>query len=216
MSLILFVQDRVARQRMDPVALSRVNALVRRYDAAGRLAICAPGSNAPAIPASGKLEVREIRLRDAGAFVNLYHRHLAGPVGHLFSLGCLVEGVMVGAAVVGRPVARHLDDGRTVEITRLASSGMRNVCSKLLGAVRREAGQRGYTRVFTYTLSEESGASLKAAGYTCEGEAGGGKWSRRGRARDDRHPTGSKRRWSTNTCASTASPGPATVVGELT
>lgn len=201
MSLILFVQDRVARQRMAPVALSRANALMRRYDNEGRLAICAPGSNAPAIPTSGKLHVTEIRLRDAGAFVNLYHRHLAGPVGHLFSLGCLVQGVMVGAAVVGRPVARRLDDGRTVEITRLASSGMPNVCSRLLGAVRREAGRRGYTSVLTYTLAEESGSSLKAAGYTCDGPAGGGKWSRRGRTRDDRHPTGPKRRWSTSTTA---------------
>lgn len=196
MSLILFVQDRAARGRMTPVAVSRVNALVRRLDNEGRLMVCAPGSKAPTIPTTGKLEVREIHLRDAEAFVNLYHRHLVGPVGHIFSLGCLIDGVMVGAAIVSRPVSRHLDDGKTVEITRLASNGTRNVCSKLLGAARREAGRRNHTRVVTYTLSAEPGTSLRAAGFHCDGPAGGGKWSRRGRRRADRQPTERKLRWS--------------------
>lgn len=201
MSFILFVQDRIARDRMHPVALSRANALVRRLDNQSRLMICEANAPAATIPSAGRLSVRPVALRDAGAFVNLYHRHLAGPVGHLFSLGCLVDGVMVGAAVVGRPVARHLDDGRTVEVTRLASNGMRNVCSKLLGAVRREAAARGYERVVTYTLASEPGVSLRAAGYACDGPAGGGLWNRRERRRADRQPTQRKLRW----CTSTAS-----------
>lgn len=196
MSLVLFAQDRVARGRMEPVAVARVNALVRRVDNERRLMLCVPGSNAPTLPHAGKLEIQEIRLRDAGAFVNLYHRHLAGPVGHLFSLGCTIDGVLVGAAVVGRPVSRYLDDGSSVEITRVASSGVPNVCSKLLGAARREAQRRGYARVLTYTLSDEPGTSLRAAGFVCEGPAGGGKWSRRGRRRADRQPTQLKMRWS--------------------
>ncbi len=201
MSFILFVQDRISRGRMDPVALSRANAMVRKYDSEGRLMICAPGWSAPTIPVSGKLKVQEIRLRDAAAFVNMYHRHHAGPVGHLFSLGCFIDGVLVGAAIVGRPVARRLDDGLTAEITRLASNGARNVCSKLLGAARREAQRRDYHRVLTYTLACESGASLRAAGFDCEGPAGGGKWSRRSRCRSDRHPTERKLRWSAQTSA---------------
>ena len=198
-SLILFVQDRIARGRMEPVSLSRANAMVRRFDNEGRLMVCAPGALAPTIPSCGRLEVREVRLRDASAFVNMYHRHLAAPIGHLFSLAALVDGVVVGAAIVGRPVARHLDDGRTVEITRLASNGMRNVPSKLLGAVRREAAKRGFQLVVTYTLAAEPGTSLRAAGYVSQGAAGGGSWSRRQRLRTDRHPTEAKQRWSTMT-----------------
>lgn len=201
MSLILFVQDRIARGRMDPVSLSRANAMVRKYDSEGRLMICAPGSNAPTIPSEGKLTVREVRLRDAGAFVNLYHRHLASPIGHLFSLGCFIDDVMVGAAIVSRPVARRLDDGHTVEITRLASNGTRNVCSKLLGAARREAERRAYHRVVTYTMACEPGASLRAAGFESQGPAGGGTWSRWDRKRGDRHPTERKQRWSATTAA---------------
>ena len=204
MSLILFVQDRVAKGRMDPVSLSRANAMVRKYDSDGRLMICAPGSIAPTIPIAGKLMVQEVRLRDAGAFVNMHHRHLASPLGHLFSLGCFIEGVMVGAAIVSRPVARHLDDGKTVEITRLASNGTRNVCSKLLGAARREAERRNFQRVVTYTMGCEPGASLRAAGFFCEGPAGGGKWSRSNRIRGDRHPTERKLRWSAKTAAARA------------
>ena len=34
--------------------------------------------------------------------------------------------VLVGVAVVGRPVARHLDDGLTLEITRVATDGTPN------------------------------------------------------------------------------------------
>lgn len=137
-----------------------------------------------------------IELREASAFVNKRHRHLASTVGHKFSIGAFAETELVGAAITGRPVARMLDDGLTVEVLRVATDGTRNACSKLYGAVRREAKKRGFKRIVTYTLPGEGGASLRAAGFTSEGPAGGGSWSRPGRARTDRHPTASKLRWS--------------------
>jgi hypothetical protein len=76
-------------------------------------------------------------------------------------------------AIVGRPVARRMDDGETVEINRVCTDGTRNACSLLLGAVRRAARALGYKRVITYTLPSEGGASLRAAGYRFDGEAGG-------------------------------------------
>jgi hypothetical protein len=100
-------------------------------------------------------------------------------------------------AIVGRPVARHLADGFTAEVTRLASDGTRNACSMLYGAAWRAARALGYRRLVTYTLAEERGASLRGAGWRLVGEAGGGSWNRPkvGRARVDMHPTQRKLRW---------------------
>jgi hypothetical protein len=192
-SLIRFVQSRVTQGHMLPVALSRANTLVRRVDP--HLGLQLRLNREPPLPATGKLHVEPITLRDAGCMVNLYHRHHTGDHAHLFSLGCFAGGRLVGAATVGRPKSRVLDNGSCVEITRLVSDGTRNVCSKLLGAARRAAGEDGYSFVVTYTLPNESGASLRAAGFICEGAAGGGTWNRRSRRRQDRHPTCIKLRW---------------------
>ena len=136
--------------------------------------------------------IEPIRLADAQAFVIAHHRH-AGPVtGHLWSLGLWAGPLdLRGVAIVGRPVARHLDDGHTVEITRLATDGTRNACSQLYAACRREARRRGYTRIITYTLTSEPGASLRASGFTRTAFTPGRQWDtptrrRRRRATPDR------------------------------
>ncbi len=68
-------------------------------------------------------------------------------------------------AIVGRPVARKLDDGLTGEIVRTCTDGSKNVNSFLYGACARIWKEMGGKRILTYTLSTESGISLKAAGY---------------------------------------------------
>jgi len=73
-----------------------------------------------------------------------------------------------GVAIVGRPVARMLQDGFTAEIVRVATDGTYNACSKLYAACRNAAKALGYRRVFTYTLASESGASLRAAGFVVD------------------------------------------------
>lgn len=130
----------------------------------------------------------------------MHHRHHGSPIGHLFSLGCFANNILVGTAIIGRPVARMLDNGVTVEVTRLATSGTRNASSKLLGAARREARKRGFKRMITYTLPIEGGVSLRAAGFESDGAAGGGSWSRGNRQRTDRHPTEVKTRWISEMC----------------
>jgi len=65
-----------------------------------------------------------------------------------------------------------LDDGATVEILRIATDGARNACSMLYGACRRVARALGYSRVITYTLPDEGGASLRASGFVFDGDAG--------------------------------------------
>jgi hypothetical protein len=92
----------------------------------------------------------------------------------------------VAVGIAGRPVARHLDDGQTVEVTRVASSGYDNATSFLYAALRRAAFALGYSRIITYTQAGETGASLRAAGYRKVAERPATKgWSRTARPRDD-------------------------------
>lgn len=145
---------------------------------------------------SAELELVPINLREARAFVSAHHRHHPAPRGCKFVVGAARAGSIVGVAIVGRPVARQLQDGWTAEVVRLCVlEGERNACSLLYGACWRAARAIGYRRLVTYTLPAEGGASLRGAGWTLIGEAGGGTWSRRDRPRVDMHPTQTKLRW---------------------
>ena len=91
---------------------------------------------------------------------------------------------LCGVAIAGRPVARRLDDGLTIEILRVCTDGTYNACSVLYGACARAARAMGYRRVVTYTLESEPGTSLKAAGFKFDGEAGGLSWDVPSRPRE--------------------------------
>ncbi|MDR0578702.1 MAG: hypothetical protein LBI87_14520 [Candidatus Accumulibacter sp.] len=131
--------------------------------------------------------LRPISLREANAFVLEHHRHPRPVPGAKFSLAVGREddpdGRIVGVAIVGRPVARHLDDGGTLEVTRLCTDGTYNACSKLYAAAGRAARALGYTRLITYTLPTEGGASLRAAGWRFVGVRGGSDWNHPSRPR---------------------------------
>lgn len=86
-------------------------------------------------------------------------------MGHKFSIGLNDAEKLVGVAMAGRPVARHFDDGRTLEVNRTCTDGTQNANSMLYGAVWRAAKAMGYRRLITYTQADESGISLKAAGF---------------------------------------------------
>ena len=47
----------------------------------------------------------------------------------------------------------------------------------LYGAAWRAAKALGYKRIFTYTRESESGASLRASNWICDGSAGGTHWT---------------------------------------
>lgn len=109
-----------------------------------------------------------------------------------------MDGKVVGVAIAGRPVSRHLDDGWTLEVSRVATDGTKNACSFLYGAIKRCGKAMGYTRFITYTLPQEGGASLRGAGWVLMSEAaGGGSWDTpsSGRPRVDTHPLQMKFRW---------------------
>lgn len=136
-----------------------------------------------------------VTLREAHAFVAEHHRHHEPAQGGLFAVGVAAGGIVVGVAIVGRPVARRLADDFTAEVTRLCTTGARNACSMLYAASWRAARALGYCRLITYTLASEEGASLRGAGWTLVGETRGGSWSRQARPRVDTHPTQAKLRW---------------------
>lgn len=122
------------------------------------------------------LNVVPVELREANKFIAAVHRHHAPVVGHRFSLGVVDEtGLLRGVCVVGRPVARLAGHPREVaEVTRLATDGAYNACSILYASAARACKAIGFRRIQTYTLPSEGGASLRASGWVCEGEAGGG------------------------------------------
>lgn len=134
-------------------------------------------------------------IKAANKLVAFWHRHHKPVQGAMFavSVGCDLH--IHGAAIVGRPQARMLQDGWTCEVTRCVTDGTPNACSLLYGAVRRAVRALGYLRCVTYTLQSESGASLRGANWINKGEAGGGSWSRPSRGRTDKHPLEVKIRW---------------------
>ena len=152
------------------------------------------------------LTIRPVSLAQANAFVIDKHRHHDKVQGHKFSIGCYEDDVLHGVAIVGRPVARHLDDGQTLEVTRLCTDGTYNACSILYGRCSKIAKDMGYRKIITYILESESGSSLKASGWKCEGEAGGQSWDTPNRPRElteitlfgekVKYPTCKKQRWS--------------------
>ena len=146
------------------------------------------------------LEVVPITLAEANEFVKLNHRHHGPVVGHKFSLACANgDGEIVGVAIVGRPVARHLDDGWTLEVNRLCTDGTQNACSILYASAWRAARALGYRKVITYILDTENGASVKAAGYKCIGKAGGPRWTGARRPEIDLYPAQMKLRFEKET-----------------
>lgn len=151
------------------------------------------------------LEIRPITLRAANAAIVRWHRHHDAARGCVFCVSVWHEEHLRGVAIVARPMARMLQDGRTAEVVRVAADGTPNASSALYGACKRAARALGYRRLITYTLSSEHGAAVKAAGFrAAPGAAGGGSWDRPRRRRGEqlimlgvvkRAPEEAKTRW---------------------
>jgi hypothetical protein len=135
-----------------------------------------------------RLVLQPITLRAAQEWVACYHRHSKPPQGMKFALGAAQGDDLVGVGIVGRPVARNLDDGWTLEVLRICTTGEPNVCSFLYGACWRAARALGYRKLVSYTLASEPGTSLRAAGWRVVGEVKPQTWDRPSRARDPGHP----------------------------
>lgn len=141
------------------------------------------------------LSIVPVNLEEANGFVAKHHRHHPPVVGMKFCIAISDGRDIRGVAIVGRPVARLLDNGWTLEVNRCCTDGVKNGCSMLYGAAWRAARALGYKRLITYTLPEEGGASLKASNWRLIGEAGGGTWNRQSRPRMDTNPNQRKLLW---------------------
>lgn len=111
------------------------------------------------------MRIIPITLKTACEFISTHHRHNRPPAGWKFGVGLESNGQLVGVATAGRPVARHFDDGLTLEVNRSCTDGTRNANSMLYGAVWKAAKAMGYRRAITYTQADETGASLRAVGW---------------------------------------------------
>lgn len=141
------------------------------------------------------LEAVPLELKQANDFVATLHRHHDPVHRDKFRIGASLDGKLVGVVQVGRPVARMLDDGKTLEVVRLCTDGTKDVCSFLYSRAARIAKEMGYTKIITYILDTESGTSLKASGWKEELTTSGGSWDRPSRRRQTTAPTVPKKRF---------------------
>ena len=133
--------------------------------------------------------------KQANEYIDRLHRHHIHTIGDKFRVGCEHNGQLVGVVQVGRPVARKLDNGRILEVTRLCTDGTKNACSFLYGAAARVARDLGYDKIITYILCTESGDSLRAAGWEKESDVRGHNWNCSSRPRQTTAPTCDNQRW---------------------
>lgn len=118
-------------------------------------------------------------IAEANEFVSAHHRHNKPVTGGRYALGASFEGVLIGVAIVGRPVSRHMQDGFTAEVLRCCTDGVARTlsnghtlpaCSRLYRAAWEAWQAMGGRRMITYTLASERGSSLKASGWRIVGE----------------------------------------------
>lgn len=143
------------------------------------------------------LVIFPMTLRQANTLIVAWHRHHKPVKGCRFCIGVrAVDGVVHGAAIIGRPTARLNPQYDWAEVTRLVTDGTHNACSKLYGATARICKEMGFKRIQTFILDSESGVSLRAAGWVFDGYSDGGDWNRpsRGGRRTDQ-PQEPKQRW---------------------
>jgi hypothetical protein len=145
------------------------------------------------------LDVSPMVVKQALRWVKSTHRRLPNLQGGMWAVGCRRGGEVRGVAIVGRPTARMLpQDGSVLQVLRVAvEEGVGNGCSILYGACAGAARRMGAVDMFTYIHDDESGVSLRAAGWI-EDEtfaSAGGEWSRPSRPRNKTVEPEAKRRY---------------------
>ena len=130
-------------------------------------------------------------------WINARHRHLKRLKGGL--LACAISRgephEWCGAGVVANPAQVWQGTGRCVISRVCVVEGVQNGCSMIYGALAGAVRSLGYVEVWTYTLPEEPGTSLRAAGFVDMGMSAGGEHDREGRPRLPAERSDQKRRW---------------------
>lgn len=125
-------------------------------------------------PPAASMRLTPTTLRKANDFVAEFHRHNGRTArnGGKWACSITVDGKTVGVAIVGNPLSATLMDGTTAEVLRVCvlDSAPKGACSMLYQACWRAWKAMGGLRLITYTLTEESGASLRGAGWKIVGK----------------------------------------------
>jgi len=113
-----------------------------------------------------KLELQPITYKEAVQFIKKHHSHHLPPQGWKFGIAVNDGQNVVGVITVGRPVARMLDDGWTLEVTRNCTDKTKQRCINVIRCgVEGDKRRLDINDLITYTLESETGTSLVAAGY---------------------------------------------------
>lgn len=151
-----------------------------------------------------RLRVVPCSLRKANDFVEVYHRHSirTSRDGGKFAIGAIFGTEVVGVGIVGNPLSATLMDGFTAEVLRVCvlPEAPKNCNSLIYGACCRVWFEMGGWKILTYTLTEETGASLRGAGWVMAATIKGHDattWDKQDhlRRREQAILSESKRRW---------------------
>ena len=131
-------------------------------------------------------KVVHLELVEANEFIKKHHRHIDEIQGHRFSIGCIYKEKLVGIAVSGRPISRHYDQSKVIEVTRLCTDGTENACSFLYSMCAKASKYLGYERIQSYILESELGSSLKASNFIYSHTSEISRWNKYKRNKEDR------------------------------
>jgi hypothetical protein len=118
------------------------------------------------------LYIKPITIKNANEFINVNHRHHRPTTRNSGRWALAAHEVendkMVGVAIAGNPVSATYMDGMTIELTRICvlETAPKGTCSFLISRCCSVWKMMGGTKVITYTLASESGASLRGAGWS--------------------------------------------------
>jgi hypothetical protein len=143
---------------------------------------CGSGPAAPIPPKA--LLVLDVPYSVCRAYIVEHHYLGYAPCGGRLFLGVFSAGWMVGALMLGRPVARNEDQVSTLELTRmvLAPECEKNSESHVLAVVKRLVRVRfpGVHRLIAYSdpARGHKGTIYAAAGWRRVGVTQAGSWAR--------------------------------------
>ncbi|MCP4549499.1 MAG: hypothetical protein GY835_23840 [bacterium] len=141
------------------------------------------------------LHLRPCTVKRAKRWVYDHHRHLKKLQGAMWAVAVYDGEELAGVAAVGHPARKLAEQGKLCVLRVAVAEGVPNACSMLLGACSRAARAMGATDLVTYTLQDEPGTSLRAAGWIDGGLTDGGEYDRPSRYRQPALFPEPKRRW---------------------
>lgn len=103
-----------------------------------------------------------VSLQEVNDYLAEHIRQYQPMRGCKFSVGCALDGKLVGAAIVGR----CRDDSQTLQIDRIYTTGGRTAYGMLYGAAARAAQALGYWRIIAFLRLDRPDSALRAAGWT--------------------------------------------------